>query len=69
MLKENMADKARLTPKAGFNVVGVDDYELPGSQLYLIGHFSNESKAKASLARFKKKNPGVTAHIYGPETL
>ena len=68
MLKENMTDKAKFIPKAGFNVVGVDEFEMPGDQLYLVGHFVDEKAAKAALAKFKKANQDEQAYIYGPET-
>ena len=68
MLVENQKDKVRFIPKKGFNVVGIDDYEIPGEQLYLVGHFDNESAAKAALGKFQKTNPGTLSYIYSPET-
>ncbi len=68
MIKENTADKAKFIPKTGFNVVGVDDFELPGERIYIVGHFNDEKLANAALAKFKKENPGETAYVYGPET-
>lgn len=32
-------EKMRLTPKTGFNLVGIDYFESPVGQLYLIEHF------------------------------
>jgi len=32
-------EKRRLTPEAGFNLVGIDYFESPGSRLYLVEHF------------------------------
>ena len=68
MLKEKSADKKKFIPKSGFNVVGVDDFEMPGEQLYLVGHFTDKKAAEAALARFQKANPDETAHIYSPDT-
>ena len=31
--------KIKLTPKTGFNLVGIDYFESPDGQLYLIEHF------------------------------
>lgn len=68
MIKENAADKAKFIPKTGFNVVGVDDFELPGERLYIIGHFNEEKSAAEAMSKFKRENPGETVHIYDPET-
>jgi len=32
-------EKKKLTPKSGFNLVGVDYFEQLGSRLYLVEHF------------------------------
>lgn len=69
MLKKSMVEKAKFIPKAGFNVVGVDGFELPGEQLYLVGHFDDEPAAVARAAKFQKENPGETAYVYGVDTL
>lgn len=68
MIKKNSGDKAKFIPKTGFNVVGVDDFELPGEKLYLIGHFKDDKSATESMSKFKRENPGETVHVYGPET-
>ena len=51
MLEAMMKDKKRWIPKAGegFNVVGVDDFELPGEQMYLVGNFPDRAAAEAAL--------------------
>ena len=67
-MKEILAEKRRMTPKSGFNVVGVDAYELPGRKLYLIAHHATKGEAYKALAVFQKKNPGEDAHVYGPDT-
>jgi hypothetical protein len=60
-------DKQKFLPKTGYNVVGVDDFELPGEQLFLIGQYPTRDAAQRALERFQKENPGHTAHVYGPE--
>ena len=32
-------EKIKLTPKPGFNLVGIDYFEDTGNQLYIIEHF------------------------------
>ncbi len=32
-------EKKELTPEKGFNLVGIDFFEVPGNQLYLVAHF------------------------------
>ena len=32
-------EKMKLTPETGFNLVGMDYFENPGNQLYIIEHF------------------------------
>lgn len=68
MLKPMSEDKAKFIPKTGYNVVGVDDFELPGEQLYLVRHFDDEAAATAAATKFKKDNPGEAAYVYGPGT-
>ncbi len=40
-MTENISEqeKKELTPEMGFNLVGIDFFEVPGNQLYLIEHF------------------------------
>ena len=64
-LKAMLAQKAEMTPKAGFNLVGLDDFEDPGEQLFLIGHYETEAKAKAAQALHKTRNKDVRTFIYG----
>ena len=68
MLEAMRKDKARFIPATGFNVIGVDDFEDPGEQLYLIGHYETEDQAKAALKEWQGRNPGEATHLYGPET-
>ena len=38
--------RKKFIPESGFNVVGIDTFELPGEELYLIKHYDNEKDAK-----------------------
>jgi hypothetical protein len=69
MLDAMKKDKARWIPKEGegFNVVGVDDHELPGEQLYLISNHPERAAAEAALAKFKSDYPGEVGFVYGPD--
>lgn len=67
MLAAMQRDKERFLPKQGYNVVGVDDFEVPGEQLYLIAHTITREEAEAALARFRERNPEHEAQIYGPD--
>ena len=68
MLKAMKKDRERFTPKTGFNLVGVDDFERPGEQLYLIDHFPDRDAAEKALAARKKVRPREKVYIYGPDT-
>lgn len=63
-----LAAKKAMTPKTGFNVVGVDDYEVdPESKLYLIGHFDSREEAEAERKAREKADPDEVVHIYAAE--
>ena len=32
-------EKIKMTPETGFNLVGIDYFENPGNQLYIVEHF------------------------------
>ena len=53
------------TPDEGYNLVGVDSFEAPGEELYLIDHFATREEAEAAKARFEAENPGDKVHVYG----
>ena len=38
-------EKMKLTPKTGFNLVGIDYFEDTGNQLYIIEHFDMYQEA------------------------
>ena len=65
---EKMLDARRnLTPTEGFNLVGIDDFEPFGEELYLVGHFATKEEAIAEQQRRDRLYPGHTYVIYGPE--
>tara|TARA_B100001167_G_C16643462_1_gene245187 strand:- start:137 stop:358 length:222 start_codon:yes stop_codon:yes gene_type:complete len=47
-------EKVKLTPKTGFNLVGIDYFEDTGNQLYLVEHF--EMYQDALNAKKDRKN-------------
>ena len=47
--------KIMLTPKTGFNLVGIDYFAEQGNQLYLVEHF--EMYQDALNAKKDRKNP------------
>ena len=55
-------EKIRLTPEAGFDLVGIDYFSGPGNQLYLIKHF--EMYQDALQAKKNKKNPNEYFILY-----
>ena len=48
-------EKIRLTPKVGFNLVGIDYFSESENQLYIIEHF--EMYQDALTAKKDRKNP------------
>jgi hypothetical protein len=56
----------QFTPTSGFNVVGVDDFELPGECLFLVGHFDEEDEANAVRDAKREASPGTKFYVYGP---
>ena len=49
-------EKIALTPENGFNLVGIDPFEGPGKQLYLIEHFDIYQDALKSKKQRKNEN-------------
>ena len=60
-----MAAIAQMTPAEGFNVVGMDDYEDPGEELYLVAHVGTMQEAQALVDQRKKQSPDEVLYIYG----
>ena len=52
MIKKMLEAVEEFKPKTGFNVVGVDDFELPGEELYVVKHFKDNTEAD----KFAKTN-------------
>ena len=67
MMGKMLAAKQRFIPKRGFNVVGVDTFEMPGEELYLIAHYDSEEEANASQQAYQQAHPDVPVYVYGPE--
>ena len=59
--------KAEMTPALGhgYNLVGMDHYETPGDELYLIANYSTEAEANKAEAEREKEHPGETVYVYG----
>ena len=64
-LKAMLARKSELSPKEGYNVVGVDSFELGADALYLIGHYATLAEAEATLKRESRKTKDKL-YIYEP---
>lgn len=62
-----LKDKARMIPKKGFNLVGVDDYQPPGSQLYLVGNYASRDEADKTMKSRQKTGNGDKMFVYGPD--
>jgi hypothetical protein len=58
--------KRALIPKSGYNVVGIDPFEMPDEALYLIAHTATLAEAER-IAEEKRKG-GIRVFIYDPET-
>ena len=55
-------EKFSLTPESGFNLVGIDPFEVPGKKLYLIEHF--DLYQEALKAKKERKNPDEYLILY-----
>ena len=66
---DSMSAQAReLTPKTGYNLVGLDDYEDPGEQLFLIGRYRTAKEALEAQKDHKQRNKDIRTFIYhGPD--
>ncbi len=60
-----LAAKAGMTPATGYNLVGVDDFEDPGDELYLISSHDTRTEAEAALRLRKAADSEEVVHIYG----
>lgn len=59
-LTEN--EKLALTPESGFNLVGIDPFEIPGKKLYFIEHF--DLYQVALKAKKERRNPDEYLILY-----
>lgn len=59
-----LEDRRRHTPKEGYDLVGMDDYEPIGEQLYFISHHKTAKEAIEAFKKRKEKNPNEYLVIY-----
>ena len=52
MIEAMLAQKARMIPEKGFRLVGLDDFEPPGSQLYPISLHATRKEAEAAMKKY-----------------
>jgi hypothetical protein len=52
MLKKMMKQKATMIPHEGFRLVGLDNFEAPGHQLYPISTHVTRAEAEAARDRY-----------------
>lgn len=55
-------EKLDLTPETGFNLVGIDPFEIPGKRLYFIEHFDRYQEALT--AKKRRKDPDEYLILY-----
>jgi len=55
-------EKLVFTPESGFNLVGIDPFEVPGKKLYFIEHF--DLYQEALKAKKERKNPDEYLILY-----
>jgi len=65
-LDKRLAAKDEFTPDSGFNLVGMDDFEDPGDELYLVGNFPSKNAAELARDVRLKDDPNEKLFIYGP---
>jgi hypothetical protein len=53
-------------PGKGYNVVGVDDYESPGHELFLVGNFPSKAEAEKAKKARERGAPGHKFYVYPP---
>lgn len=60
-------ERKEMTPKKGFNCVGVDKFEVPGEALYLVSHHGSRAEALSAAKKMKRENPADDFYVYGPD--
>jgi len=66
-MSKRLAQKKQFVPESGYNVVGVDSFEKPGEELYLIAHVDTEKEANAIAAK-KRKAHSDKVYVFGPRS-
>ena len=66
-MEKRFAQKRQFTPEAGYNVVGLDDFEPAGEELYLIAHVDTREEAEA-LAEKKRAAHTDKVHVFAPSS-
>lgn len=68
-LDERIAQKNKLIPTAGYNVVSVDSFGIDAAdEAMVVGHFDTKGEADAARTRMAMKNAGYRYYVYGPDT-
>jgi len=65
--EKRLAAKDAMTPSTGANLIGVDDFEEPGHELYLIGRYPTVEAAEAAQKRRKIAEPDEVTYVYAAE--
>lgn len=58
---------AEMTPKTGFNVVGVDRFESVAEALYFVSHHDTRAAAEAVVKAMSQANVEDSFHVYTGE--
>lgn len=56
-----------MTPKTGFNVVGVDRFEPVGEALYFVSHHDTRAAAEAVVSTMSQANREDSFYVYTRE--
>lgn len=66
-ISKMLAAKESLIPTEGYNLVGLDDFEDPGEELYLIGNYATAAEAEVVKVARENAGEGDRMFIYGPD--
>lgn len=53
----------KFTPETGFNLCSIDNFELAGEQLALIGHFDTREEAEKEQSKYDKDKTVIYPQI------
>ena len=69
-IQKILEQKKKYTPQKGYNVVGIDRYEIPGSDdaIFLIAHTETLEEAERIKAQYGGSD-STAVYIYKPDTL